>query len=206
MRSISRGTSPNQTMWGRTCPRRQTGQRLSASMSPGQSRTARQLRQRALSSSPCMCTRFREPARSWRSSTFWVTRSTSPAPLPLQPGQGQVGGVGLDARQAAPALVVEAVDQGRVAVEGLGCGHVLHPVVLPQPVRVPERAQPAFRGNARAGEDDDGGRRGEASWRSSGLIEEMKRPTDYHQDTKETKEEATGVGLSLGVLVSLVPW
>jgi hypothetical protein len=52
-------------------------------------------------------------------------------------------------------LVVEAVDEGRVAGKALGCGHLLEAVLFPQAPRVAERADPAFGGDPRAGQDGE---------------------------------------------------
>ena len=79
------------------------------------------------------------------------------APFPLQAGQGEVGGIGLHQGEAAPPFVVETVDQRRVPVEGLRRGHVLHPVLLPEAVGGAKGAQPAFGGDAGAGEDHETG-------------------------------------------------
>ena len=118
-------------------------------------------------------------------------------PGALQPGQGQVRGVGLHGGEAAAPLVVETVDQGRIAAEGLWGGHVLHPVVLPEAVGGAEGPQAALGGDARAGEDDDGGggREGDGG---SGQFKKASKPPDYHQDAKAPRE--AGVWAIPGVL------
>ena len=73
----------------------------------------------------------------------------------LQPGQGEVGGVGLDPGQRGTTLVVEAVDQVRFGGVGLGRRDQHRVVALPQPVCVPEGREPALGGDAGAGQDDD---------------------------------------------------
>ena len=59
-------------------------------------------------------------------------------PLPIQFRQGFMRCIGLDSPKLAPALIVEALDQVRVAMERLGRRHVLHPVVLPESVGTAE--------------------------------------------------------------------
>ena len=73
----------------------------------------------------------------------------------LQSGKRQMRLVGPRLRRLRAARVVEPVHKGGVAGKGLGRGHVLDPVLRPDPARIAERAKPAFGGNARAGENDD---------------------------------------------------
>ena len=73
----------------------------------------------------------------------------------LEVGEGAVGGVRLDGRERRPAGVVEPVHEHRLVVEALGRGHLFDPVALPQTVGVPERRDPALRGDPGTREDDD---------------------------------------------------
>ena len=73
----------------------------------------------------------------------------------LQPGQGEVGGIGLGRPCLSAALVVEVDDQLGVAVEGLGRGHFLHAMTFPQAVAVTKGLEAAVGADAGAGEDDD---------------------------------------------------
>src|SRR5690606_12405086 len=68
--------------------------------------------------------------------------------------QGPVRGVGLHARQLAPALVVEVLHQGRVRREALGRRHRLDAMPLPQAVRGAEGRHAALGRDAGAGQDD----------------------------------------------------
>ena len=56
-----------------------SGQGMAWLVSPVQGKTRRQRVQRTRASSPCRWISFRFPARSWRSSTFWVTNVNRPA-------------------------------------------------------------------------------------------------------------------------------
>ena len=64
-------------------------------------------------------------------------------------------GIGLDLTQPRPPRVIELMDQRGIAGERLGCGDILDPVALPQPVRGAEGFQPAFGAYPRAGQDDN---------------------------------------------------
>ena len=56
--------------------------------------------------------------------------------------------------------VVEREHQIRIAGEALGRGDILDPMLRPKPAFVAKRAEPAFCGDACAGEDHDIGHRG----------------------------------------------
>ena len=73
-----------------------------------------------LVSSPCMWSSRFEPARSCRSSTFWVTSSSSPGHSASSRASASMRGIGLDRSELRPPRVVEGVDQRRVAAERLG--------------------------------------------------------------------------------------
>lgn len=77
--------------------------------------------------------------------------------LPLQKPKRFVSCVGLDSlgEKLATALVVEAVDEGRITTKRLRGGDVFDPVVLPQAVDRSEGANAGFRGDAGAGQDHD---------------------------------------------------
>ncbi len=76
-------------------------------------------------------------------------------PVPVEPAERAMGGVGRHFGEAGAARIVEGLDEGGVAAEGLGRCHILDPVAFPQPVGPAEGGDPRFGGNARPGEDDD---------------------------------------------------
>lgn len=76
----------------------------------------------------------------------------------LKVGQGQMGGVGFGGGDEAPAPVVPAPDQFRVAGEGSGGGEVLGPVPTPQAVLLTAKGgDAAGGGNSRPGKHGDPG-------------------------------------------------
>ena len=72
--------------------------------------------------------------------------------LTLQPGQRQVGGVGLYPGQPGAATVVETVDQRRIAPEGFGGCQVHGVVLLPQAIRVAKGGHSGLRRDAGTGQ------------------------------------------------------
>ena len=76
-------------------------------------------------------------------------------PFLIQPRQRPMRRVRLDGPELGPPLVVEGVDQRRIARESLGRADILDAMPLPQPVGPAKGREPAFRGNTGAGEDDD---------------------------------------------------
>ena len=74
-----------------------------------------QARHSAERSSPCMCSTRVDPARSCRSSMFWVTTRRSSPSARLEPGEGEVGRVGLDRRRARPGGRRRTVHDARAA-------------------------------------------------------------------------------------------
>lgn len=76
-------------------------------------------------------------------------------PLRLQPGQGGMCRIGLRAGGLQAPGIVEPVHKAGVAGKGFGGGDILDPVPRPEPAFVPEGAEPAFRGNACAGQNHD---------------------------------------------------
>ena len=117
----------------------------------------------AESASPCMCSTRRAPARSCRSSMFWVTISSSPLPARVEPRQRAVRGVGLLRRGSPRAAVVEALDQLGIAPEGLAAWRRPRPgdpptarrrrgrcrmplsALIPAPVRITMLRMPSIR-------------------------------------------------------------
>ena len=110
--------------------------------------------------SPCMWTRTPGAGAFVQIVDVLGHQQEIALPARFERGQGTVRGIWLDVvrQQVAPALIVEFVDEGRIAGEGLGRGHVLDAVTRPDAVGVAEGRQPGFLGDAGAGEDDDGGR------------------------------------------------
>ena len=78
-----------------------------------------------------------------------------PQPFGIEPRQRAVRGIGLDGFELGPSRVVECMDQGRVAGEGLGRRDILDAMAFPQPVRPPKGRETAFGRDAGAGQDDD---------------------------------------------------
>ena len=76
-------------------------------------------------------------------------------PLGVEPCQRDVRRIGHHLVQPGAPLVVEAVDEFRVASQRLRRAHVLDAMPLPETVRPAKGRQAAFGGNARAGQDDD---------------------------------------------------
>jgi hypothetical protein len=60
-------------------------------------------------------------------------------------------------QKAAAAHIVELMDEGRIAGEGLRRGNILDFMAAPETSSPPERFQPAFGGNPGARKDDDRG-------------------------------------------------
>ena len=78
-------------------------------------------------------------------------------PMLLQSGEGKVGGIGRNTgllKLPAP-LVIEALHQRGIAGEGLRCGDILKPVVLPKAVGATKGADAGFRRNTRTCENDN---------------------------------------------------
>ena len=75
--------------------------------------------------------------------------------LALKPRQRRVRRIGHDIGKRGAAHVVEFQHKAGVAGETLGRGDILHTVLFPQPPGAAEGIDPALRGNACAGEDDD---------------------------------------------------
>ena len=136
-------------------PRRIAGRRAVAHRPPPSASARRRRGTRPTGSSPCMCSSRFAPARSCRSSTFWVTISSSPGHSASSRASAPCAALGSTCAEAGAAGVVEGVDQRRIARERLGRGDVLDPVPLPQPVGPAEGGEAAFGGDAGAGEDDD---------------------------------------------------
>ncbi len=67
--------------------------------------------------------------------------------------QGAVAGVWLNRLRLVPAERIEPPDELRIPNEAFRRGHIFDTMLLPQPVRVAERGQAAFRGNTGAGQD-----------------------------------------------------
>ena len=78
-----------------------------------------------------------------------------PVAAALQPRQRSMRGIRRDVRQSGAAHVVEVEHEIGVPRKALGRGDILDPVLLPQPSGRAEGVDPAFGGNACAGEDDD---------------------------------------------------
>lgn len=76
-------------------------------------------------------------------------------PVLLQAGQGVMSGIGDSVSGIGAAFVVEPLHQPRISGKAFRGGHILDAVLGPQPVRIAERAQPAFRRNACTGQNDD---------------------------------------------------
>lgn len=103
--SMCKGTSPNQTMFGRMPPDLpQAGQSVVVDNSPFQLATELQWTQRALASSPCMQI-GRLPARWCKPSTFWVTRVTRPGQAASSRVMAWCAAFGSTARAAARRML-----------------------------------------------------------------------------------------------------
>ena len=149
--------SSNQTTSGRSSSpqlgaARQVGQRFGAAVldvaAAGAAHAAQGCRG---SPGRCGCRR-----RWCRPSTFCVTSVNAPGPQAiLQSDEGVVAGVGLDRGQVGAAEVVEAPDQGRVAVKGPRRGDLLDAVAFPQPAGAAKRRQAALGRDAGAGQHGD---------------------------------------------------
>ena len=74
-----------------------------------------QARHSAERSSPCMCSTRVEPARSWRSSTFWVTTRRSSPNAASSRASARWAGLGSTRGERGPAGVVEAGARRRAA-------------------------------------------------------------------------------------------
>ena len=76
-------------------------------------------------------------------------------PFRIEPRQRAMRGIGLDGPELGPPRVVECMDQRRIAGEGFGRRDILDAMAFPQPVRPAKGREPAFGGDAGAGQDDD---------------------------------------------------
>ena len=76
-------------------------------------------------------------------------------PFAVEPRQRLMRGVRVLRLDGFAPHVVEAQDQLGIAFEGFGRGDILDPVLLPQSALGAEGVDPAFRADARAGENDD---------------------------------------------------
>ena len=97
------------------------------------------------------------PARSCRSSMFWVTSVSRRRARRsrVQPGEREMGGVGLRIEDVPAAEIVEGVNLLRVFGEGFG-GRQLHRVEpRPEAPLVAKGAEFALGRNARARENED---------------------------------------------------
>lgn len=56
--------------------------------------------------------------------------------------QGEVGGVGGHSRELGPSLIVEVENEAGISLEGFRRGDIFDPVTLPEPIGIPESAQP----------------------------------------------------------------
>jgi hypothetical protein len=92
-------------------------------------------------------------------------------PFGVQSRERPVGGVRFDRVQRGAAQIVETVHQHRILRQRLGRADVLDAMPLPQPTGTTESGEPAFGGEAGAGQDDEvanGGHRASvASWRDT---------------------------------------
>ena len=112
--SMPYGISPNQTTSGRSAGFAAGGaRRLVAALVAHQGRRRSPVH-RAARSRPCMWSTRLRPARSCRSSMFWVTRKQVVTEDLLQLGQRTVRGVRLHPDQSGPAGVVEPLHHRRV--------------------------------------------------------------------------------------------
>jgi hypothetical protein len=75
--------------------------------------------------------------------------------LGLEPGKGEVGGVGLCVPTRPAARVVELQHAGRIAGKAFRCGDFAVVDLGPDAVLVAERSDARLGGNAGAGQDDD---------------------------------------------------
>ena len=67
--------------------------------------------------------------------------------------EAQMGGIGLGVNQLFAPLVVELVDERRVAQEALMARHIHHRIILPQTVGIPEGLDATLGADARARRD-----------------------------------------------------
>ena len=95
------------------------------------------------------------PARSCRSSTFWVTISSSPGHSASSRASALCAALGSTVAELRPPRVVECVNQRRIAPKGLGRGDILDAVAFPQAIGAAEGGEAAFGRYAGAGQDDD---------------------------------------------------
>ena len=77
------------------------------------------------------------------------------AVLALEPGKGEMGGVGPRLFVPGAAEIVEIVDADRIAGEAFRRRHVLDPEVLPQPASPAKSAEPALGRQPCPGQHDD---------------------------------------------------
>jgi hypothetical protein len=75
------------------------------------------------------------------------------AKLPLDRGQGDVGGIRLRGESIAATHGIETPYEFRIGVPGFGCGHFLDAIPVPEPSRAPEGSEPALGGDSRTGKD-----------------------------------------------------
>ena len=104
---------------------------------------------------PCMWWMRWDPARSWRSSTFWVQRKKFSASCCFDFGEGEVGGVGLGGEGVAAAHGIETPDEGGVGVPGFGGSDVFDAMTIPETSGAAEGGETRFGGDAGAGEDEE---------------------------------------------------
>ena len=78
-------------------------------------------------------------------------------PFPLQPGQGQVGRIGLHrvTQQAAPPVIVEVVNPDRIPLKGFRRGDIFQAYLRPDAVGIAKGIEAGFLGNPRAGQNHD---------------------------------------------------
>lgn len=81
----------------------------------------------------------------------------SVSPLSLKAGERLVGRIGGDRRiqELSASIIVEALDEFGISRESLGRGHILEPVVFPEPVAAAEGSDAGLRGDSCARQDDD---------------------------------------------------
>lgn len=75
--------------------------------------------------------------------------------LLLQSRQSSVSGIRPSPRCLLSPLGVELPNKLRVPLPALRRGDILDPMVLPEPVRIPKRGEPALRTDSSSGEDED---------------------------------------------------
>ena len=105
-----------------------------------------------------MCRTLRLPARSCRSSMFWVTTSSSPGQSRSRRASAACAAFGAidGSLQLASTGVVEPVHQCGIAGEALRRRHVLEVHPRPDAVGAAKGVEPGFLRYAGAGQHDDG--------------------------------------------------